>query len=172
MGRRTLQEFLALAALLFLLLLPVRARLNGLPDRIPLNFDMAGHPNRWGSSSQLYTLPLIGLGLAFLLTVVRFFPGSFSYPVPVTDANRVRIQALAIDMIGWIKVELFATFAWLEWSIIAVARQGEFSRSTGPGPLFLIVCVGSTLVTIYIYISAMRRAANLPSSPQDGPRAE
>ena len=72
---------LANLTLLFLTGVFVYQSVPGLPERIPMHFDMAGRPDRWGGRSGfigLLIIPLI-LTAVFYLTI-RFIPGLGANP--------------------------------------------------------------------------------------------
>jgi uncharacterized membrane protein len=154
--RRNL-EILGLAFLAILCWITVRAfhGPNPLPPRIPTHFDMAGNPNGWGSLATLWLLPIVAVVIYGLITVVSFFPSAFNYPVPVTPENRPRLQALSLQMVAWLKVELAFLFTLLQWSILADVRAGHGHLSVWIVPLFLVIVFG----TCVGYIVAMVRTA-------------
>jgi uncharacterized membrane protein len=126
-----------------------------LPARIPTHFDAAGHANGWGSPHTLFLLPIIALGVYLLLTVVARFPGAFNYPVEVTPENRPRLEALALDLLAWVKAEMAGMFAAVAWMMLyAIHHSGR-----GFSPLWILVLAGTILITAAMYIGAMVRAA-------------
>ena len=126
-----------------------------LPARIPTHFDMAGNPNGWGSPSSLWVLPAIALVIYGLISVVSFFPSAFNYPVPVTPENRPRLQALSLQMVAWLKVELAFLLTLLQWFILAAVRSGRGHLSVWIVPLFLVLVFGTCIG----YIVAMVRTS-------------
>ncbi len=130
-----------------------------LPARIAIHFDAAGNPNGWGEHSMLPLLPAVAVALYLLMTTAARFPSAFNYPVRVTAENRPCLQALALDMIAWIKMEMVCLFAWIQWSTIEVARRGHGGLSPALLPVSLVAVFG----TIGWFIAAMRRAARAKS---------
>jgi uncharacterized membrane protein len=154
--RRNL-EIVGLALLAFLCWITVRALYGAsrLPDKIPTHFDLAGNPNGWGSPATLLLLPVIAVVIYGLITVVSFFPSAFNYPVRVTPENRPRLQALSLQMVAWLKVELAFLFTLLQWFILGAVRSGHGHLSVWIVPLFLVLVFGTCIG----YIVAMVRAA-------------
>jgi uncharacterized membrane protein len=158
---RKILETISLVALIALAFL-TRSALRGphrLPDKIPTHFDMTGHANGWDSPASLLLLPIVALGIYLLITVLSRFPALFNFPVEVTDQNRARLQALAWNMIAWIKAEMLCLFAWIQWMTIQAARMpdGGFSPASG----FMVGTFGLVallLFTIAWFIVAMLRA--------------
>ena len=126
-----------------------------LPDRIPMHFDVAGNVNGWASAGALWLLPGLALGLWLLMTLVARFPGSFNYPVQVTAQNQAALEALAQQMIAWIKAELVWMFCWMQGVTLQIARGHATRMPAGAMPVTLAVVFG----TIGWHIWAMVRAA-------------
>lgn len=163
-GREPMRKFLemiTLAALGILISVTVRALVGAesLPARIPTHFDLAGNPNRWGSPTMLLMMPGAAISIYLLLTVVTKSPSAFNYPVRVTVANRLRLQALALDMIAWLKMEMICLFTWIQWATIHAARHPEEGAPASMMPVALV----AVFTTITCYIAAMFRVAKEPT---------
>lgn len=159
---RKFLEAIALAALAVQIWITFRAFYGPahLPQRIPTHFDAAGNPNGWGTSTMLLLLPGTAVFIYLLFTVVTRFPSAFNYPVRVTAQNRSQLQALALNMIAWLKVELICLFTWIQWATIQVVRHPQQGL---PGMLMPVALV-AVFATIAWHIVAMFRAAQ----PQSG----
>jgi hypothetical protein len=128
---------------------------NRLPDRVPIHFDAAGNANGWGSPAAMIIIPVIAGGIYLLISLVAQFPSAFNYPVRVTPVNLPRLQAVTLDMISWIKVEIAWLFATLQWVFIQSARNGEGHLFPRVLPVFLVVIFG----TVGWHLVALIRAA-------------
>jgi hypothetical protein len=126
-----------------------------LAGNIPIHFDLAGKPDRWGTPSMLWPMVAIAIALYALITVVARFPSIFNFPVRVTPTNRPRLEALAIDMLAWIKAEIMCLFAVIQFGAIETVRQGRNALAPALFPLGTAVVFG----TIAVYVIAMRRTA-------------
>lgn len=135
---------------------------HALPGRIPVHFDAAGQADGWGPPKALLGMPVLAAVLYGLMTVVARFPAAFNFPVRVTPANRPRLEALALEMITWLKAEVLCLFAWVQETTVASARSGEAHLS----PWFMPVTLGAVFATIGWYVAAMRRVGKTM-----GPRA-
>ena len=129
---------------------------NRLPARVPTHFDAAGNANAWGSPAGMVIMPVIAGGIYLLMTVVARFPSAFNYPVRVTLATLPRLQAIALNMIASIKVELVCLFAVLQWVFVQSARSGEGHLFPRVLPVFLVLIFG----TVALHFVALFRAAN------------
>ena len=123
-----------------------------LPDRIPIHFNIASHPDGWGSPAMLLILPAITIINYLLFTVVTQFPGAFNYPVKVTSMNRLRIQNLALDMMAWMKLEIVGLLTWIQWVTIETAR-----RPDKPIPAMTPAALVIVFATVAFYIASMFR---------------
>ncbi len=156
-------EAIGLCALALLVFITLRALYgpHRLPGRIPTHFGADGRPDAWGPATMLLILPAIALGLYVLMTVVARHPSAFNYPVRVTPQNRPRLQAVALGMIAWLKIELACLFAAIQWFTIQVA--GHPGR--GLPPALMPVALVAIFATIAWHIAAMFRARRKPQSP-------
>ena len=125
-----------------------------LPARVPMHFGADGKPNGWGGPESLWLLPAIGTLIAVVLTWVSRYPKAFNYPVRVTRENQTRLEVLALEMIGWLRLDLLCLFAAIEWQTIRSARMEQLALSPWFMPGALVVVFG----TIAIYIVRMVRA--------------
>ena len=150
---RLVRELLAAAGLLYQLV-AVWMAWPALPSRVPTHFGFSGRADAFGDKSSLFLLPAVTITLYTMLTVLSFFPQTFNYPVRATDANRSRLYALGVSLLGWLKAELVWIFAYLCTSSIAVAE----GRAAGLSPAFLVVALGVTAFTTAVSIARMRRA--------------
>lgn len=75
-------------------------RMPTLPDRIPVHFDAAGNPDRWGSPGEAWGVVVVMLVVQGLLTVVARIPHKHNYPVRVTEENAQRMYRVSEQMTG------------------------------------------------------------------------
>lgn len=154
--RKTL-ESAALLLLLFTWAVTARAILGRtpLPGRIPTHFNAAGQPDGWGTPGMLWLLPVVAAVIYILMTLVSRFPGAFNFPMRSTPAVRRQLEAIALNLIGWLKVEVIGLFAWIQYETVHFARRGQ---GTLPA-LFLPAAIMAVWGTIGWHIVAMRRIA-------------
>ncbi len=128
--------------------------------RIPTRFNLAGQPIAWGSSWMLLILPIAAAVIYLLMTLVARYPGAFNYPVHVTQANHARLEALALEMIAWLKAEVVWLFAAIQIATVRAMQTGH----VGLSPRFMPIALGIVFATIIGYIGAMRRTKPVPVS--------
>lgn len=127
---------------------------NKLPTRVPMHFGADGKPNGWGSPQSLWILPIAGTIVGLMITIISRYPGAFSYPVRVTRENQARLEALALEMIAWMRLEVLCLFAWIEWATIESARKEMLALP----PVAMLLAIAVVFGTIVIYIFRMLRA--------------
>lgn len=153
--RKTLEaSALAMLAVLVVAVMWALFGPNRLPDRVATHFDLAGHPNGWSSPLGLLLLPVIGVFIYVLMTVLSRDPSRFNYPVQVTPQNRPVLESLSLDMISWLKAELIGTFLWIDLDLIYAARRPERGNSIA----LVWIPLGVVFFTIGRYIWLMSRA--------------
>jgi len=155
---RKLLDYVSLAGLVLLAWFSagLLAGPHRLPARVPIHFGLDGRPNGWGSPFLLLILPVVACVLYVLMTLVARNPGSFNYPVRVTRANLARLQALALQMIAWLKAEIIWLFVCIQIASVHAARIG---RGGGISAWLMPTALGVVFGTIIGYVVAMRRSA-------------
>jgi uncharacterized membrane protein len=93
---RRILDFVGLAVLGLLAWITYRALYgpDTLPKRIPTHFGANGQLNGWGPPGSLWLLPIVGVGLYLLISIVSLFSASFNFPVRSTPANRLGLRRL------------------------------------------------------------------------------
>jgi hypothetical protein len=86
-----------------------------------------------------------------LMTLVARYPSAFNFPMRIKPAMRPRLESMALNLIGWLKVEVLGLFFWIQFQAIQFARNGRGELS--PAFLVLVAIFG----TIAWHIIAMRR---------------
>ena len=51
-----------------------------MPAQIPVHFDLAGRPDRWGAPQMLWLIPLVAALIYSLMTMVARYPSAFNFP--------------------------------------------------------------------------------------------
>jgi uncharacterized membrane protein len=153
---RKILEFVSLAALAVIVWITAEAFVgpHRLTGRIPVHFNAAGQPDRWGSPASFLAVPILALVLYVLMTVVARYPSAFNFPVRVSPANRRQLEALALQMISWLKAEVLCLFAGVQAMTVTSARGGEAHLSLWFMPITLVV----VFATIGWYVAGMLKA--------------
>ena len=155
---RKILEVLSLAGLASIIGFTWQA-LNGpepLSGRVPTHFDAAGNANAWGPPSTLWLLPVIGVALYLFITLISLLPVRIRSAANLSPESRARMEALTHQMVAWIKLELICLFAWIQWSILQFARQGEGSLSPIAVPIFIAVVLATMGLHAVAIIGASR----------------
>jgi|SRR5580704_13049286 hypothetical protein len=124
-----------------------------LPAQIPIHFDLGGRPDRWGTPEMLWLMPLMTTVIYSLMTLVARYPSAFNFPMRIKPAARPHLEAIALNLISWLKVEVLGLFFWIQFQAIQYARNGSGELS----PVFLPLALVTIFGTIAWHIVAMRR---------------
>lgn len=127
-----------------------------LPERLPMHFDLAGDPNRWGPRGELFVLPTIGLVLLVGMNILSRVPHVYNYLVVITEENAPRQYRLAVRLIQSLNILLQSLFAVIAWIVIR-ASQGL----SHPGVWLVPALVAATFVLLIVYLV---KASSEPSS--------
>jgi uncharacterized membrane protein len=123
-----------------------------LPARVPMHFNAAGKVDGWGPKSTVWLLPVAGVIMALLMTVVSRFPHTFNYPCAITPENAERQYRMARLLLGIAKLSVVVIFCTLELMVCSAASGQNIL-----GPWFLVGTVAGwfAIITAYL-ISALR----------------
>ena len=123
--------------------------LQSAPEKVPLHFDFAGTPDRWGSPLELLGLPLVGLVLWIMLTVLTRYPHAYNYPTIITPENAERHYAIARRLLLVMRALIAWSFAFLLYSAGRVARADISELSPWFLPA-LLIAIGVSLVWYFV----------------------
>jgi hypothetical protein len=90
-----------------------------------------------------------------LMSLVARYPSAIHFPMRSTPFLRRQLEAIALNMISWLKAELVSLFAWIQYESVQFARREQGTLS----PVFLPLVLVAVFGTIAVHIAAMRRAA-------------
>ena len=129
---------------------------RSLPVMLPSHFGLDGTPNAYASRNVVWAIVGISVVMYFSMLVLQRFPHRMNLPRPPGDPERKRMEALGVEMIGWLRLELAWTFAYLLWEVVEVGTH----HSEGLGTAFLFVSIGVTMATIAWFVVRMKRPAS------------
>lgn len=153
---RRILEIASFLLLLFVWAITAQAAFgtHPVPARIPIHFDASGKPNGWAGPGMLWVQPAIAAGVYLLMTMVARFPATFNFRRSVRPGARRELEAIALGMISWLKVEILVLLASIQYLSIEFARRGQGTLS----PWFIPVMILIVLGTVAWHTAAMRRA--------------
>jgi uncharacterized membrane protein len=144
-----LMEFIGLAALIVLILLPL-LNLSQLPERIPTHFNAAGIADGFGDKSAIWILPAVGGVLYLMLTVMVAFPQLYNYPVTITQQNAQVQYRLATRFVRILKTIILLSFIIICNKTIDTAIGKAAGLGKAFMPVFLIIIFGSIIIYFVI----------------------
>ena len=141
-----------------------------LPARVPLHFDFAGTPDRYGERGywSWFFLPTLAVGSALLfgLLIPRLVdwlaerdPELINIPdkqrfLALAPEQRRRALRPVLALLQLLGCEVVALFAWIQYGTLQVAR-GAWSRLPAS---FVLVAIAVLLATALSAIPLVRRA--------------
>lgn len=126
---------------------------RSLPERLPSHFGLDGVPNHYASRGIVLLVAGFSIGLYFLLLLLQRFPHRMNLPRRVGDPDRPRVEALGVEMIGWLRLELAWTFAYILWEVVQVGLR----QSDGLGAGFSYISIGTVFGTIVWFLMKMKK---------------
>jgi uncharacterized membrane protein len=117
-----------------------------LPATIPVHFDGAGTPDRYGEKGSLVMLPLVATALFAVMSAVTSavskHPQALNYPVTITPANALGQYRGAIRLARGFRIGLVLVFFILVYQTAQVA----LGQAAGLGAWSMPVSAGLLLV--------------------------
>ena len=157
--RHLLLELLTFVALLSFILF-FTLQWQTISEPLPSHFGFSGQPNAWGDKSSLLVSLIIGMAIYILLSVIELFPRIWNFPVQLTEQNREKLVAIALDMFILLKLVIVLAFGMINyWTITAHALPVWFL------PLFLFILFGG--VAFFIW-KMVRYNSHLAKNKPDG----
>ncbi|MBF9143906.1 DUF1648 domain-containing protein [Hymenobacter properus] len=142
-------DILAWAALALLWALTVWYLIQ-LPDIIPVHFNGAGQPDRYGEKGTLAVLALVTTALFAAMTAVTNavskYPHMMSFPFAITPANALRQYRGAIRVARGFRIGLMLVFLQLLYETGQVAAGQAAGLGEWSLPVSLVLMVGSPVL--------------------------
>jgi uncharacterized membrane protein len=132
-----------------------------LPAVIPNHYDSHGVPHRFAGKGILWLMAAISAALTILIQTVSRFPQSLNLPRPAGDAARSRLEAIALDLLGWLNLEIVFLFDLQLYSIVQTALH----HTSYPGDLLLVIPILILGATAAWYIVLLRSPAAQATAP-------
>jgi len=121
---------------------------NKLPAIIPNDFDANGIPHKHASRAILWIIFFVGIAINALLKTIAKHPNTFNLPSQPIDPDRPRQTAIAVDLLGWIQLEIAILFAAILWSIANETPHHE--------PILWIVPAITAAILLTVFTSIWR----------------
>jgi hypothetical protein len=140
-------EALALMGLLAAIVIPP-AYWSGLPEEIPIHFNLAGEPDRWGGRGAVIAPAAVVVFLYIVLTGVCFLPERY-----INVPRRVPPR-IGFELTQCMKMEIVWLFAALEWTSIQVALGAR--QNLGVTVLAGLVIIFGTIAIYLVFMFCAR----------------
>ncbi len=118
---------------------------SALPARVPLHFDMAGRPDRWGSPAELWVLGGTMIFDLLLLWFIVFMVAKERWALPVENKQRyaelsMQRRSLIVRMVEWIMLGVNGAMAVIWFgAVVGSVKQGWIGPSVGAGVVIMAI---------------------------------
>ncbi len=140
-------ETISIIGLICLIIIPF-VFYGKLPETMPKHFDIHGNPDAYGSKGMVWFLPILGIVLYAVLTILCKYPHTFNFPTQVTQQNAGKLYKKGIIIIHLVKLTIVSLFVYLNLKMIEIGL-GQLDKLSGLFlPIILIVFLGMTVFAI------------------------
>ncbi|KEK22655.1 DUF1648 domain-containing protein [Bacillus gaemokensis] len=138
--------------LLFSIFVYVFYMWSELPERIPSHFDGMGRPDGWSGKESILILPIIGLFLFFLLTMLGKASQMFNYSTNVPEEKAPKLYVEGRRLMIALNIEITFFFVIGTWKEV----QTAIGKADGLGVWFLTSFLVILFGTLIVYIIRFR----------------
>ncbi len=124
---------------------------NSFPERVPTHFNAAGQANAWGGKEDLLFMPLLGIGLYTLVTVLIFFPAIWNMNIRYKEENKAAVYQTIKTMMLVLKIVMLGVFIYIFYYMA--------SAQSLPG-YFMPVMLVAIFLPILLFILHARKVGN------------
>ncbi|MGD6965645.1 DUF1648 domain-containing protein [Rossellomorea vietnamensis] len=126
---------------------------SDIPDKVPAHYNALGEIDRWGSKTELFILPAVGVFLLIFMQLFEKFPESHNYPQRFNEHNAKQFYLLSRKMMNRLKNICLIIFASILYESVSIALGwGE-----GLGVWFLPVTLLGAVYPIVSYLIQQRK---------------
>jgi len=124
---------------------------SGLPETIPIHYNVSGEPDQFGARNTIFTLPIVATLLFLWLTLLNLFPKFFNDEPKASNEQASRRLAHTARLFRCLKLVIALVFGLICLQTTGIAHR--FVSESAPG--FLPVLVAMILTpTIYFAIQS------------------
>jgi len=170
----------AIDAWLLGLLLLVFGRVHSvypqLPEKLPMNFNLAGEPNGWAQTNvwSAYGMPAFGLLLGVVMAVLIWLIGRVRDPrrfinIPgkdrLTPAGVEALRVVTMRLLGLVKVVTVTMLGHMHWIVIDVALGQRDGMGYVPAVYGVLLVISTVYMLIRMYMT-IKNESQIPKGAQ------
>lgn len=122
---------------------------GNIPSQVPAHFNGAGEVNRWGSKYEMLILPIIGLFLFVLMSLLEKAPHMHNYPSRINESNAEQFYLHSRKLANLIKNICLIMFAYIIVQMVRVSLGEIDSLSIWGVAILILVMFASIGVGLY-----------------------
>ena len=101
-------------------------RLQSMPDKMAMHYNLAGEISRWGGKGEILLLVVMVWILDLMISLVEHFPSVWNTGVQVTSENRMRVYRTLKYMVKTLKLAMTLVFTFLIFNTVAGSPLTEW----------------------------------------------
>ena len=122
---------------------------NKLQGEIPTHYNLLGQPDKWSQYRVIWLIPIIGLIIFVLFSILNKYPFFYRYPVKITDSNAQYLYTLGARSVRVLKLLVAGVILCFTFQNIKIGLGLADSISQYCIPVFLIASILLFLVMIF-----------------------
>ncbi|ANU25479.1 DUF1648 domain-containing protein [Planococcus versutus] len=130
----------------------VITKFGSTPAQVPVHYDGTGKVDSWGSKSELFILPLVGVFLWIGMTILEKYPHTYNY-LNLKEDNRETQYKNGRLMVNVLKNEIVILFSFIIVQDIRIA----IGTAEGLGIFFVPIYLVIIFSTVLFFIIRMLR---------------
>lgn len=147
-----LVQIIGVIGIIVLIGLPV-LYYDDLPNTIPTHFGVSGQADDYTGKAMIWMLPVIGVVLYVIMSMLNSRPHLFNYPTLITEENARRQYTIASKMIRLLNAIIMCVLAYLAYSSIHIGLGTQSGLGSNFILIFMIVMLSTTGYFLYKSIS-------------------
>lgn len=120
-----------------------------LPSEIPSHYNGSGEPDAYSSKAVIWTLPIVGTLLFFMLKMLTPYPDKFNYPIQITQQNARTVYGYGVKTLNWMSTAIAGVCLYLTHSTILIGLGQAENLGSLFLPVFVIILFGPVIYFLY-----------------------
>lgn len=91
---------------------------KGMPNKIPVHFNLLGEADEWGSKSQCWLFPVMSLFVYIGIGAVINFPGIYNNPVIIKKKNKKQVYSFIQHLFATTRLLVVCVLTYISFEMI------------------------------------------------------
>lgn len=129
---------------------------NELPEKIPMHFDLAGKPTRFGHKAEMIIVVSVLSLLSVIVFILHKYPHKFNYPFKFPEKSRSSVYVLSSVFVLFLSIYLLL----INYVVILSAREAVLKTNGVLNVYGIYGIVFGLLVFILTWLYLLKRVAH------------